>query len=264
MTNAPSDGRPQRAPRSSHAPGRVVIKVSGESLQGHREAGIDPLPLNEFASQIARCHDAGAEVAVVVGGGNFFRGRLADELGMQPATAHYAGMLATVINGLALENAIEALNVEVRTMSAIRVEQVAEPYLRRRALRHLQKGRIVVCTGGTGNPFVTTDTAAALRGVELEATELLMGKHAVDGVYTADPARDPHAHRYAELNYRDALQQNLGVLMDASALSLCEENNLPILVFNIEAPDAIVNAVLENGQTGQVGTRIDAGPTRLA
>ena len=245
---------------------RVVIKVSGEALQGEREAGIDPEPLSGFASQIARCQQGGAEVAVVVGGGNFFRGRLADELGMQPATAHYAGMLATVINGLALESAIEGLGVEVRTMSAIQVRQVAEPYIRRRALRHLQKGRIVICAGGTGNPFVTTDTAAALRGVELAAGELLMGKHGTDGVYTADPALNPQARRYERLNYRDALQQNLGVLLDASALSLCEENGLPIQVFNIEAPDAIVQAVLSGRDAGGglVGTRIDGGPTQLA
>ena len=183
---------------------------------------------------------------------------------MSTATAHYAGMLATVINGLALQDAIEAAGPEVRTMSALHVRQVSEIYIRRRALRHLDKGRIVLCVGGTGNPYVTTDTAAALRGVELEADQLLMGKHGTDGVYTADPAHDPQAQRYARLNYRDALQQNLGVLMDASALSLCEENGLPIFVFNIEAANAIVSAALDRPNLHVAGTRVDAGETLLA
>lgn len=203
-------------------------------------------------------------MSVVVGGGNLFRGRLAAELGMAEATAHYAGMLATVINGLALQDAIEAAGGEVRTMSALQVRQVSEIFIRRRALRHLEKGRIVLCVGGTGNPYVTTDTAAALRGIELDADQLLMGKHGTDGVYTADPALDSSAARYSQLNYRDALQQNLGVLMDASALALCEEHSLPIVVFNLESADAIVRTVIDGPDLERAGTLVDHGETRLA
>ncbi|MXX31685.1 MAG: UMP kinase [Chloroflexi bacterium] len=243
---------------------RVVLKVSGESLQGQRDSGIDPNALNDIARQIVECRDRGVEMGVVVGGGNLFRGRLAAELGMAEATAHYAGMLATVINGLALQDAIEAAGGEVRTMSALQVRQVSEIFIRRRALRHLEKGRIVLCVGGTGNPYVTTDTAAALRGIELDADQLLMGKHGTDGVYTADPALDSSASRYAQLNYRDALQQNLGVLMDASALALCEEHSLPIVVFNIESADAIVRTVIDGPDLERAGTLVDHGETRLA
>ena len=243
---------------------RVVLKVSGESLQGSRESGIDSQALNEIARQIVECRNQGVEIGVVVGGGNLFRGRLAAQLGMAEATAHYAGMLATVINGLALQDAIETAGCEVRTMSALQVRQVAEIFIRRRALRHLEKGRIVLCVGGTGNPYVTTDTAAALRGIELNADQLLMGKHGTDGVYTADPATHPEAQRYARLNYREALQQNLGVLMDASALALCEEHSLPIVVFNIEAPNAIVETVTRGLDYARTGTRVDHGETALA
>ena len=243
---------------------RVVLKVSGESLQGQRDSGIDSASLNDIARQIVECRDRGVEIGVVVGGGNLFRGRLASQLGMAEATAHYAGMLATIINGLALQDAIEAAGGEVRTMSALQVRQVSEIFIRRRALRHLEKGRIVLCVGGTGNPYVTTDTAAALRGIELDADQLLMGKHGTDGVYTADPATHPDARRYAHLNYREALQQNLGVLMDASALALCEEHSLPIVVFNIEAPDAIVSTVIDGPNLEQAGTRVDHGDTLLA
>ncbi len=217
-----------------------------------------------MARQIAACRERGVEIGVVVGGGNLFRGRIAAKLGMSEATAHYAGMLATVINGLALQDAIEAAGCEVRTMSALHVRQVSEIFIRRRAIRHLEKGRIVLCVGGTGNPYVTTDTAAALRGIELDADQLLMGKHGTDGVYTADPATHADARRYARLNYRDALQQNLGVLMDASALTLCEEHSLPIVVFNIEAPDAIVKTVIDGPDLELAGTRVDDGDTRLA
>ena len=245
-------------------PRRVVLKVSGESLQGGRDSGIDTAALNDIARQIVECRERGVEIGVVVGGGNLFRGRLAAQLGMSEATAHYAGMLATVINGLALQDAIEAAGCEVRTMSALQVRQVAEIFIRRRALRHLEKGRIVLCVGGTGNPYVTTDTAAALRGIELDADELLMGKHGADGVYTADPATHPHARRYATLNYREALRQNLGVIMDASALALCEEHSLPIVVFNIESPNAIVSTVIDGPDLDLAGTRVVHGDTVLA
>ena len=199
-------------------------------------------------------------MALVVGGGNLFRGRTAAEAGMDRATADYAGMLATVINGLALQDALEREDLQVRTMSAISVAQVAEAYIRRRAIRHLEKGRVVLFVAGTGNPYVTTDTAAALRGVEIDAARLLMAKNGVDGVYTADPAVDPAARRYATISYRDAIAQNIGVVMDTAALSLCEENDLPILVFDIAAPDAIVQAVMG----GSVGTLVGPEATRLA
>ena len=244
----------------STAGDRILLKLSGEALQGARDFGIDPETLRRIARQIRRCDALGIEVAVVVGGGNLFRGRLAAESGMDRATADYAGMLATVINGLALQDALEAEGAEVRTMSAITVSQVAEPYIRRRAIRHLEKGRVVLFVGGTGNPYVTTDTAAALRGVEIDAMRLLMAKHGTDGVYTADPATHPDATRYATLNIHDAIQQRLGVVMDTSALSLCEENGLPILVFDIAPPDAIVQAVIE----GSVGTLVGAVDTHLA
>ena len=199
-------------------------------------------------------------MALVVGGGNLFRGRTAAEAGMDRATADYAGMLATVINGLALQDALEREDLQVRTMSAISVAQVAEAYIRRRAIRHLEKGRVVLFVAGTGNPYVTTDTAAALRGVEIDAARLLMAKNGVDGVYTADPAVDAAARRYATISYRDAIAQNIGVVMDTAALSLCEENDLPILVFDIAAPDAIVQAVMG----GSVGTLVGPEATRLA
>ena len=179
---------------------------------------------------------------------------------MDRATADYAGMLATVINGLALQDALEREDLQVRTMSAITVAQVAEAYIRRRAIRHLEKGRVVLFVAGTGNPYVTTDTAAALRGVEIDAARLLMAKNGVDGVYTADPALDASARRYATISYRDAIAQNIGVVMDTAALSLCEENDLPILVFDIAAPDAIVQAVMG----GSVGTLVGPEATRLA
>jgi len=200
------------------------------------------------------------QIAVVAGGGNSGRGRVAAAAGMTRLTADYAGMLGTIINGLALQDAIEAEGVAVRTMSAINVRTVAEPYIPRRARRHLEKGRVVLLVAGTGQPFVTTDTAAAQFGVAIGASELIMGKRGADGVYTADPAVDPSAQRYELLNFRDAITQNLGVLMDTAALSLCEDNDLPILVFDVEAPNAIVEAVRD----GAAGTRVHAGATRLS
>ena len=239
---------------------RILIKISGEALLGDRSFGIDPAMLVRIAKQVRSCHDAGAQVALVIGGGNLFRGRTAAEEGMDRATADYAGMLATVINGLALQDALEATGLEVRTMSALTVAQVAEPYIRRRAIHHLEKGRVVLFVAGTGNPYVTTDTAAALRGVEIGAQRLLMAKSGTDGVYTADPSRDASAQRYVTISYRDAINRNLGVVMDTAALSLCEENGLPILVFDIGPPDAIVRAMVGDS----VGTMVGAVETRLA
>ena len=239
---------------------RVLLKVSGEALRGELSTGLDPVAVRGISSQLVECARTDAQVAVVVGGGNIVRGRVAAAAGMTRMTADYAGMLGTIINGLALQDAIEAEDVEVRTMSAISVPTVAEPYIPRRARRHLDKGRVVLLVAGTGQPFVTTDTAAAQFGVAIGAHQLLMGKRGTDGVYTADPAADPSAQRYEALNYRDAIHQNLGVLMDTAALSLCEENDLPILVFDVEAPDAIVHAIRD----GTAGTTVHAGPTHLA
>ena len=241
-------------------PRRILLKISGEALQGDLTTGLDPAAVRRIALQLVNCVKSGVQLAVVVGGGNIVRGRVAAAAGMTRMTADYAGMLGTIINGLALQDAIEAEGLEVRTLSAINVPTVAEPYIPRRARRHLEKNRIVLLVAGTGQPFVTTDTAAAQFGVAVGAVELLMAKRGVDGVYTADPATHTDAKRYESLNYRDAITQNLGVLMDTAALSLCEDNNLPIFVFDIDSPDAIVQAV----QHGVAGTRVHAGPTRLA
>ena len=239
---------------------RVLIKLSGEALLGGLEFGIDPATIRGIAGQIRRIHEHDVQMGIVVGGGNLFRGRTAAEAGMDRATADHAGMLATVINGLTLQDALERESLEVRTLSALSVAEVAEPYIRRRALRHLEKGRVVLFVGGTGNPYVTTDTAAALRGVEMEADRLFMAKSGTNGVYTADPQLDTNARRYLSISYRDAIGRNLGHVMDTAALSLCEENHLPIMVFDIAPLDAIVHAVVD----GSVGTMVGAVETRLA
>jgi uridylate kinase len=238
---------------------RILLKVSGEALMGGAPYGIEPATVNRIAAQIKAVSDTGIEVAVVVGGGNIWRGAEASEYGMDRATADYAGMLATVINALALQDAIEHAGGDVRTQSAIPVPQVAEPYIRRRAIRHLEKHRVVIFAAGTGNPFMTTDTAAALRAIEIDADILLIAKNRVDGVYEADPRKDPRARRFAHLSYMDALSRRLEV-MDSTALSLCMENHLPIVVFDVGSPDGIAAAV--RGEP--IGTRVDAGETVLA
>ncbi|MGH7634079.1 MAG: UMP kinase [Gemmatimonadaceae bacterium] len=239
---------------------RVLLKVSGEALMGGLASGIDPVTLNGIAVQIKTAVvDLGVEMAVVVGGGNIWRGATASQTGMDRATADYAGMLATVINALALQDAIEQVGADVRTQTAIPVPQVAEPYIRRRAMRHLEKGRVVIFAAGTGNPYMTTDTAAALRAVEIEAQVLLMSKNRVDGVYDADPMKHPEARRFTELTYMDAISRRLQV-MDSTALSLCMENELPILVFDVASPDGIVRAV--RGE--ELGTRVTGGETTMA
>jgi len=189
-----------------------------------------------------RVVDMGTQMAIVVGGGNIFRGSIAEANGMDRATADYAGMLATIINALALQDSLEKKGVVVRTQSAISIQSVAEPYIRRRAMRHLEKGRVVVFAAGTGNPYMTTDTAASLRAIEIEAEALLMGKNGVDGVYTADPRKDPKAKKIEKLTYLDALNQRLQI-MDATALSLCMDNELPIVVFDIQAENGIERAL---------------------
>jgi len=222
---------------------RVLLKLSGEALMGGNKAlGIDPDTVLNIAEQIKRVVDMGVQVAIVVGGGNIFRGSTAEANGMDRATADYAGMLATIINSLVLQDSLEKSGVVVRTQSAINVQSVAEPYIRRRAMRHLEKGRVVVFAAGTGNPYMTTDTAASLRAIEVEAEALLMAKNGVDGVYDADPRQNPKAKKFDKLNYLDALNQRLQI-MDATALSLCMDNNLPIIVFDLKADHGIERVV---------------------
>ena len=211
---------------------RVLLKVSGESLKGSAESGIDPDAVAYLAEEIGQMHDKGVEIGVVIGGGNIWRGEAAESRGMDRATADYAGMLATMINALALQDGLEKRGVTTRTQSALQMQAVAEPYIRRRAIRHLEKGRVVLFAAGTGNPFMTTDTASALRALEIGAEVLLMAKNNVDGVYDADPNENPDAVRFSELDYMEALSRRLQV-MDSTALSLCMDNKLPIIVFNV-------------------------------
>ena len=212
---------------------RVVLKLSGESLAGEGGYGIDPESLDSTAKGVVEAVEAGAELAIVVGGGNIFRGsHVADELGIEGATADYMSMLGTVINAMALQAALEGRGVETRVQTAIEIQEVAEPYIRRRAIRHLEKGRVVIFGGGTGNPFFTTDTGGALRALEIGADALLMAKNQVDGVYDKDPLMYPDAVRLPRLNYMDLLSNNLAV-MDHTAATLCSGENLPIVVFDI-------------------------------
>ncbi|MCJ7743312.1 MAG: UMP kinase [Dehalococcoidales bacterium] len=221
---------------------RVVLKLSGEAFGGEKEYGIDAVVLTRVAQQIKRVMEMGVSMAVVVGGGNIWRGSQAEKDGMDRVTADYAGMLATVINALALQDTLEREGVLTRTQSAITIQQVAEPYIRRRAIRHLEKGRVVIFAGGTGNPYMTTDTAAALRAIEIQADVLLMAKNKVDGIYSADPLKHPNAKKFKRLTHFEALNKRLAV-MDTTALSLCLENKLPIIVFDLEAPNSIERAV---------------------
>ena len=229
---------------------RILLKLSGEALQGDLSYGIDPGMLNTIAAQLKNVQQMGIQVAIVVGGGNIFRGAEASGTGMDRATGDYAGMLATIINALALQDALERNGLTVRTQSAIPVAAVAEPYIRRRAIRHLEKGRVVIFAAGTGNPYMTTDTAAALRAIEIDAGILLMAKKNVDGVYEADPVNDPTARKFRTLSYLDAINRRLQV-MDSTALSLCMENHLPIIVFDLRAARSIERAAC-GGHDGTV------------
>jgi uridylate kinase len=220
---------------------RVLLKLSGEAFSGKTGNGIDPPTLSRIAGQIKKVTEMGTGVAVVVGGGNIWRGEEVSRNGMDRVTADYAGMLATVINALALQDALEKIGVTTRTQSAIVIQQVAEMFIRRRAIRHLEKGRVVIFAAGTGNPYMTTDTAAALRAIEIEAQVLLMAKNNVDGIYSADPRKDPNAVKFDRLTHHEALNLRLKV-MDATAFSLCLENKLPIVLFDIEAPQGIERA----------------------
>jgi len=221
---------------------RVLLKLSGEAFSGGADFGIDTPTLIRISRQIKQVIEMGVGVGIVVGGGNIWRGTEAEQEGMERVTADYAGMLATVINALALQDALEKVGVFTRTQTAISIQQVAEPYIRRRAIRHLEKGRAVIFAGGTGNPYMTTDTAAALRAIEIGAEVLLMTKNNVDGIYSADPLKDPNAKKFDKVTYLEALNMRLEV-MDATALSLCLENKLPIIVFDLQAPRSIERAV---------------------
>ncbi|MBI2871478.1 MAG: UMP kinase [Candidatus Omnitrophica bacterium] len=229
---------------------RVILKLSGEALQGSQGHGIDPDALTHLAREIREVHALKVDVAIVVGGGNIFRGAARAQHTIAPATADYMGMLATIINGMALQDALEKQGVYTRVMTAIEVSQIAEPYIRRRAIRHLEKGRVVILAGGTGNPYFTTDTTAALRGIEINADVVLKATK-VDGVYTSDPVKDRTAKKFNELRYIDVLNKGLKV-MDSTAVSLCMENKLPIIVFNTTRPGNIKRVICGE----KIGTRV--------
>jgi uridylate kinase len=253
-------GRPEVEPQAAAAPprprfGRVLLKISGEALLGDRPYGVDPDFCAFIARQVGDVHALGVQVAIVVGGGNIFRGLQAAAKGMDRATGDYIGMLATVMNALALQDAFERSGMPTRVMTAIAMNEVAEPYIRRRAVRHLEKGRVVILAAGTGNPYFTTDTAAALRAVEIGA-EVILKATKVDGVYDADPLTNPRARRHEHLTYGQVLADRLQVL-DSTAVTLCMENDLPIVVFDLNRPDNIRRVALGE----PVGTLIDGGPS---
>jgi uridylate kinase len=230
---------------------RVLLKLSGESLMGERNFGIDPQMLDQYAKEIKTITHIGVQVAIVIGGGNIYRGMNESETGIERAQGDYMGMLATVINGMALQAALEKAGVTTRLQSAIKMEQVAEPYIRRRAIRHLEKGRVVIFGAGTGNPYFTTDTAGSLRAIEIDADVILKGTR-VDGIYNADPEKDKTAVRYESLTFSEVISGNLRV-MDMTAFTLCQENNLPIIVFDMNHPGNLLNVV-----TGKrVGTLVN-------
>lgn len=222
---------------------RVVLKLSGEALAGDIGYGIDPKVIFSIANQIKEIVELGVQVAVVVGGGNIWRGLSGSSKGMDRATADYMGMLATIMNSLALQDGLEKVDVPTRVQTSIEMRQVAEPYIRRRAIRHLEKSRVVIFAAGTGNPYFSTDTTAALRAAEIEAEVILMAKNKVDGVYTADPSVDPTAKKYDELTFMEVLNKGLGV-MDSTASSLCMDNHIPLIVFNISDEGNIRRAVM--------------------
>ncbi len=230
--------------------GRVLLKFSGEALAGEQGFGISPKIVDRLTEEVKRVHELGAVVGVVIGGGNIVRGTQASEQGMDRVSADYMGMLATIINALALQDRLENKGVETRVMTAIRMDELAEPYIRRRALRHLEKGRVVIFAGGTGNPYFSTDTAAVLRAIEMEA-DVVVKATKVEGVYTADPAKDPDAEFISHLTFQEVLAKELGV-MDAAAFSLCKDNGLPIIVLNAQHDGAVVAAV----RGDQVGTLV--------
>lgn len=227
---------------SEHPPyKRVLLKLSGEVLMGDTAFGIDPETINRLAKELIEVQNSGIELAVVIGGGNIFRGMMGTASGMDRASADYMGMLATVMNSIALQDAIERHGADVRVISALHIKEVAEPYIRRRVVRHLEKGRIIIFAAGTGNPYFTTDTAASLRAMEIQADAVLKGTK-VDGVYTSDPAKNPDAVKYDTLTFTEALTKRLGV-MDSTAMSLCRDNHMPIVVFDVTAPGQMLRAM---------------------
>jgi uridylate kinase len=244
---------PEAAPARATAPPalfrRILLKLSGEALMGEHEFGIDYATTQEMAGEIVDVHRQGVQIAIVVGGGNIYRGMAASAEGMDRATADYSGMLATILNALALQDALERRGADTRVLSAIEVQEVAEPYIRRRAIRHLEKGRIVIFAAGTGNPFFTTDTAAALRSLEIGAGAILMGKHGVEGVFDGDPEEDPDARFIPELTHLEAIERGLKV-MDTTALSLCMDNSIPIYVFEMAAGN--VRRVVSGERVGTI------------
>jgi uridylate kinase len=229
---------------------RVLLKLSGEALMGEREFGIDPAVLKQYAAEIKSVHDLGVELGIVIGGGNIYRGVSDSTDGIDKVTGDHMGMLATLVNALALQSALEGEGTLTRLMSAIRVDVIAEPFIRRRAVRHLEKGRVVIFGAGTGNPYFTTDTAAALRAVEIEADAIIKGTR-VDGVYDSDPERNPSAFKFTEISYLDVLKKDLKV-MDMTAITLCKENKLPILVFNMNTRGNFKRLILGE----EVGTTV--------
>ncbi len=231
---------------------RILLKLSGESLMGSRQFGIDPALVAQYAGEIKNTVDMGIEVAVVIGGGNIFRGVQAEEGGIDRVHGDYMGMLATVINAMALQAGLEHIGVNTRLMSAIKMEQICEPFIRRRAVRHLEKGRVVIFGAGTGNPYFTTDTAATLRAIEVEANVILKGTR-VDGIYTADPEKDRNAKKYDNISFTEVYEKGLNV-MDLTAFTLCKENNLPLIVFDMNKPGNLGRIV-----TGEpIGTLVEA------
>jgi uridylate kinase len=231
---------------------RILLKLSGESLMGEDNFGMDPKVISQYAQDIKEITDLGVQVAVVIGGGNIYRGMNEAETGIERAHGDYMGMLATVINGMALQASLEKIGVYTRLQSAIKMEQIAEPYIRRRAIRHLEKGRVVIFGAGTGNPYFTTDTAGSLRAIEINADVILKGTR-VDGIYTADPEKDPKATKYKTISFQECLSKNLRV-MDMTAFTLCMENKLPIIVFDMNKPDNLKKVVAGE----EVGTIVTA------
>ncbi len=230
---------------------RILLKLSGEALMGERQYGIDPKKLAEYAQEIKQVVDKGIEVAIVIGGGNIFRGLAGASNGMDRVQADYMGMLATAINGLALQSALETADIQTRLLTAIKMEQVAEPFIKRRAVRHLEKGRVVIFGGGTGNPYFTTDTAAVLRAIEVNADVILKGTR-VDGIYTADPEKDTSATKFENITFKDVMSKGLKV-MDMTAFTLSEENKLPIIVFDMNKKNNLLK--LLSGEN--IGTKVD-------
>lgn len=230
---------------------RVLLKLSGESLMGSKQYGIDPAMLNHYAKEIKQVVDKGVELAVVIGGGNIFRGINATEGGLDRVQGDYMGMLATVMNGMALQSALENIGIQTRLLTAIEMKEIGEPFIRRRAVRHLEKGRVVIFGAGTGNPYFTTDTAASLRAIEIEADVVLKGTR-VDGIYTADPEKDKTAQKYETLSFDEVYSKGLNV-MDMTAFTLCNENKLPIIVFDINTPGNLLRLL----QGEKVGTLVE-------